>query len=145
MALRQPTSLQRTMGQPAGSSAGSRSSRGRSSGEAPTPELPAEAARCAELLAALPAELLARAAFRAGAHARALRGFEAHARAKSGGGLNPAAARSAVYDHADVSFLQVPACAESCMSGTQRPSPTGRTQPRATCCAARRDLVTAHV
>lgn len=64
--------------------------------------------RCAELLAELPAELLARAAFRAGAHARALRGFEVHVRAKAGGGggLNPAASRSAAFEHADVSFLQ---------------------------------------
>lgn len=92
-----------------GSGSGRGNSRGRSSGEASAPELPAEAAACGELLGALPAELLARAAFRAGAHARALRGFEAHVRAKAGGGgLNPAALRSAVYDHADVSFLQVP-------------------------------------
>lgn len=86
---------------------GGSSGRARSS-EAATPELPAAVSRCAELLAELPAELLARAAFRAGAHARALRGFEVHVRAKAGGGggLNPAASRGAAFDHADVSFLQ---------------------------------------
>ena len=84
------------------------------SGEAATPELPARVLRCAELLAELPAELLAAAAFRAGAHARALRGFEVHVRAKAGGGggLNPAASRSAAFEHADVSFLQ--ACPQDC-------------------------------
>ncbi|KAK9842495.1 hypothetical protein WJX81_002719 [Elliptochloris bilobata] len=90
-------------------SSGGGSSRGRSggTGEAASPELPMPAARCAELLAALPAELLARAAFCGGAHARALRGFEVHVRAKAGGGgLNPAALRCAPFDHADVSFLQ---------------------------------------
>ena len=91
----------------AGSPSSGSGSRGRSN-EAATPELPAHVARCAELLAELPAELLARAAFRAGAHARALRGFEVHVRAKAGGcgGLNPAASRSAAFEHADVSFLQ---------------------------------------
>lgn len=47
-------------------------------------------------LASVPPDLLAAAASRCGAHARALQTYEAHCRAVNGGGLNPAAFRSNV-------------------------------------------------
>ena len=52
-------------------------------------------------------ELLARAAFQCGAHARALLYFESHVRAKEKGTLNPVALTSTTYEDDDVSFFQV--------------------------------------
>ena len=46
-------------------------------------------------------------ALQCGAHARSLQYFETHVRAVHGGALNPAAYRSATYDDAEVSYLQV--------------------------------------
>lgn len=63
--------------------------------------------RVSTLLEGIPVELLARAAFQCGAHARALLYFETHVRAKERGALNPAALSSASYSDEDVSFFQV--------------------------------------
>jgi hypothetical protein len=63
--------------------------------------------KVAMLLESIPVELLARAAFQCGAHARALLYFETHVRAKEKGALNPVALSSATYSDDDVSFFQV--------------------------------------
>lgn len=70
-------------------------------------ELSMPSKRVALLLDSIPVELLARAAFQCGAHARALLYFETHVRAKDNGALNPAALRSASYSDEEVSFFQV--------------------------------------
>ena len=70
-------------------------------------ELSLPSKRVALLLDSIPVELLARAAFQCGAHARALLYFETHVRAKDNGALNPAALRSASYSDEEVSFFQV--------------------------------------
>ena len=64
-------------------------------------------AKVRALVAAVPRDLLAAAASRAGAHARALQYYESHVRALRGGGHNPAARRSAEFEDEEVSFLQV--------------------------------------
>lgn len=68
-------------------------------------KLPPAAAAVANLLDAIPKKLLATAAFRCGAHARALQYFETHVRAERGGGLNPAAHADTAgdYSHDEVS------------------------------------------
>jgi hypothetical protein len=78
----------------------------RSRSSEPAPELGEAGRHVAALLGAIPDELLARAAFACGAHARALLYFETHVRAKTGGTLNPVAARCATYSDGDVSFFQ---------------------------------------
>ena len=60
-----------------------------------------------DLVDGIPLDLLAHAAFRCGAHARALQYYESYVRTKRGGALNPAAKKSATYDDAEVTFLQV--------------------------------------
>lgn len=60
-----------------------------------------------QLLQMTPLDLLARAAAKCGAHARALQYFESHVRTLRKGGRNPAAQTSATYTDEDVSFLQV--------------------------------------
>ena len=95
---------------PAPSAAAAESGSGsgaRSRSAEPMAELGEPGRHVAELLKAIPDELLARAAFACGAHARALLYFETHVRAKERGTLNPVAARSATYSDGDVSFFQV--------------------------------------
>lgn len=65
------------------------------------------AGRVAGLLDSIDMQLLARAAFQCGAHARALLYFESHVRAKEQGTLNPVAFSSTTYEDEDVSFFQV--------------------------------------
>lgn len=60
-----------------------------------------------DLVDGIPLDLLAQAAFHCGAHARALQYYESYVRTERGGALNPAARRSATYDDAEVTFLQV--------------------------------------
>lgn len=60
-----------------------------------------------QLLASIPQDLLAQAAARCGAHARALLHYETHLRSKEGGGLNPVAHKNIYYSDDEVSFLQV--------------------------------------
>lgn len=60
-----------------------------------------------ELIDSIPLDLLAQAAFKCGAHARALQYYESYVRAKGGGALNPAARNSVTYADDDVDFLQV--------------------------------------
>lgn len=55
----------------------------------------------------MPQDVLAAAALRVGANARALMYYESHVRAAEGGGLNPAALVSVKYGDGHVSFLQV--------------------------------------
>ncbi|KAK9914842.1 hypothetical protein WJX75_001188 [Coccomyxa subellipsoidea] len=86
-----------------GSSVGARS---RSLDTGGSAELSLPSKRVALLLDSIPVELLARAAFQCGAHARALLYFETHVRAKDNGALNPAALRSASYSDEEVSFFQ---------------------------------------
>ena len=62
-----------------------------------------------ELINSIPLDLLAQAAVQCGAHARALQYYEVYVREKQGGGLNPAARRSATYTDEEVTFLQVSA------------------------------------
>ncbi|KAL0029509.1 hypothetical protein WJX79_000191 [Trebouxia sp. C0005] len=59
-----------------------------------------------QLLASIPQDLLAQAAARCGAHARALLHYETHLRSKEGGGLNPVAHKNIYYSDDEVSFLQ---------------------------------------
>ena len=61
-----------------------------------------------DLVDGIPLDLLAQAASQCGAHARALQYYESYVRTKRGGALNPAAKKSATYDEAEVTFLQVP-------------------------------------
>lgn len=61
-----------------------------------------------DLVDGIPLDLLAQAASQCGAHARALQYYESYVRTKRGGALNPAAKKSATYDDAEVTFLQVP-------------------------------------
>lgn len=63
--------------------------------------------RIEQLLGAVPLDVLAAAALRVGANARALMYYERHVRAAEGGGLNPAALVSVQYGDEHVSFLQV--------------------------------------
>lgn len=65
------------------------------------------AKRVSGLLDSIDMELLARAAFQCGAHARALLYFESHVRGKEKGTLNPVALTSTTYEDDDVSFFQV--------------------------------------
>ena len=60
-----------------------------------------------DLIDGIPQDLLAQAAFHCKAHARALQYYESFVRSSRGGALNPAAKKSAVYNDAEVSFLQV--------------------------------------
>lgn len=104
-------------------------------------ELSLPSKRVALVLDSIPVELLARAAFQCGAHARALLYFETHVRAKESGALNPAAARNASYSDEDVSFFQVwSSCAPVPMQDFSKHSPNECTfkrlgnQPRGCTC-----------
>lgn len=63
--------------------------------------------RVEQLLGSVPLDVLAAAALRVGANARALMYYEGHVRAAEGGALNPAALESVQYSDEHVSFLQV--------------------------------------
>ena len=86
-------------------STSSRGSRGKPSAAQQGADSPAR--RVSGLLDSVDMELLARAAFQCGAHARALLYFESHVRAKEKGTLNPVALTSTTYEDDDVSFFQV--------------------------------------
>lgn len=76
--------------------------------EPPEAVLPAHVVPVAAMLEGIPKQALSEAAFRCGAHARALQYFETYVRGVRGGGLNPAAAptRAEVsYTDEQVSFL----------------------------------------
>ncbi len=62
--------------------------------------------RLAQLLSAIPQDVLANAALGVGANARALMYYESYVREKQGGALNPAALTSVHYSDQHVSFLQ---------------------------------------
>ena len=63
----------------------------------------------AALVAAIPKDLLARAAHACGAHARALQYYELHVRDVKGNRLNSMADRPPAFTDQEVSFLQVDA------------------------------------
>lgn len=50
--------------------------------------------------------MLAQAAYRCNAHARALQYYEGHVRKTEGGAYNPSAYKSATYTDEEVTFLQ---------------------------------------
>ena len=81
-----------------------KSSRGRPS--AAQQDIDSTAKRVSGLLDSIDMELLARAAFQCGAHARALLYFESYVRAKEQGTLNPVALSSTTYEDGDVFFFQ---------------------------------------
>lgn len=81
-----------------------KSSRGRPS--AAQQDIDSTAKRISGLLDSIDMELLARAAFQCGAHARALLYFESYVRAKEQGTLNPVALSSTTYEDGDVFFFQ---------------------------------------
>lgn len=60
-----------------------------------------------DLIEGIPQDLLAQAAFRCRAHARALQYYESFVREQEKGALNPAAHWSASYTDDEVTFLQV--------------------------------------
>ena len=86
-------------------STSSRGSRGKLSAAQQGADTPAK--RVSGLLDSIDMELLSRAAFQCGAHARALLYFESHVRGKEKGTLNPVALTSTTYEDDDVSFFQV--------------------------------------
>ena len=90
----------------AGSRAGGATAPSARSPPAPPDAGGVDPAALAALLHELPPDALADAAAAAGAHARAARYAETAARSRHGGGLNPAAARSPVYEDATVTALQ---------------------------------------
>lgn len=58
-------------------------------------------------MAAIPKDLLAKAAHACGAHARALQYYELHVRESKGGRLNSMCGQAAIFADDEVSFLQV--------------------------------------
>ncbi len=93
-------------------STSSRASRGKASAAQQGADTPAK--RVSRLLDRIDMELLSRAAFQCGAHARALLYFESHVRGKEKGTLNPVALSSTTYEDDDVSFFQVRQAALIC-------------------------------